>query len=404
MEINELLSSFNRNDYQRDNFDAFLAAIKFSYNVPSIHIAGTNGKGSTANYIASIYIENGYKVGRFTSPWLFKVNEMITINNESIKDEDFLSIFKEYEKKFKKYDLSSFEIETFIALTFFANQKCDLAVIECGMGGEIDATNVFTPILSIITSVSLEHTEFLGHTISEVALQKAGIIKEKVPVLIDEFHEDAVTTIYKVAKSLDAPVNFIKKRVETNRNDNGMTLIYNPYGEVSISSFAAYETIDACFALEAALILEDKFPIDYQKASEGMRKVKMDCRFDVVSTNPLVILDGAHNPEAAKEATEAVMKYLGQFRPVHIVFSCFRDKNLGALLSHFGSLGNDLTLTTFPHPRARKEDEYFLFLGDHPYEEDAIKLIKNKMEEFKDDVILVTGSLAFAAYVKKELF
>ena len=404
MEIKEILSSFNRNDYQRENFDSFLSSIKFSYNVPSIHIAGTNGKGSTANYIAAIYQENGYKVGKFTSPWLFKVNEMITINNEPIKDEDFLSIFNEYEKKFKKFDLSSFEIETFIALTYFSAQKCDMAVIECGMGGEIDATNIFTPILSIITSVSLEHTEFLGHTISEVAMQKAGIIKEKVPVLIDEFHEDAVTTIYKVASSLEAPVQFIKKHVETSLNDDGVSLLYHPYGEVKLSSHALYATTDACFALEAALLLSDRFQIDYEKAKAGIKKIQMSCRFDIVNKSPLVILDGAHNPEAAKEATQAIMRYLGDHRPIHVIFSCFRDKNLGALLSSFGSLGRDLTLTTFPNPRARTEDEYFLFLGDHPFVEDAVQLVKSKMEEFKYDVILVTGSLAFVSYIKKEVF
>lgn len=404
MEIKELLSSFNRNDYQRDNFDSFLSSIKFEYNIPSIHIAGTNGKGSTANYLAGIYQENGYKVGKFTSPWLFKVNEMITINNCPISDEEFISIFKEYEKKFKKYDLSSFEIEAFAAFTYFSMKKCDIAIIECGMGGEIDATNVFTPILSIITSVSLEHTEFLGHTISEVAMQKAGIIKEKVPVLIDEFHEDAVTTIYKVASALEAPVHFIKKHVETSLDEDGVSLIYHPFGEVKLSSYAQYSTIDACFALEATLLLNEQFPIEIDKAVSGVKKVKMACRFEIVNHNPLVILDGAHNPEAAKEATISLMKYLGERKPIHVIFSCFRDKNLGSLLSHFGSLGNDLTLTTFPHPRARTEDEYFLFLGDYPYEQDAIKLLKNKMEEYKDDVILVTGSLAFVSYIKKEVF
>ena len=403
MEISELLSSFNRNDYQRNNFDSFLASVKFSFSVPSIHIAGTNGKGSTANYLASIYQENGYKVGKYTSPYLFKVNEIICVNNSPIEDEDFLRIFHQYEKGFKKYDLSSFEIETFIALTYFAEQKCDLAVIECGMGGEIDATNVITPILSIITSISLEHTEFLGHSISEVAMQKCGIIKPKVPVLIDEFNEDAVTTIYKVAKSNESTVHYIKKHIETSITEDGVSLIYHPYGEVKLSSFALYSTHDASFALEASLLLNDRFPVEVDKVLNAMKKVKMECRFEIVNKSPLVILDGAHNPEAAKLTCEALNAF-NKDKPVHVIFSCFRDKNLASLLSNFGSLGDDLTLTTFPHPRARNEDEYFLFLGDYPYQEDAISLIKAKMEKFKDDLILITGSLAFAAYIKKELF
>ena len=189
----EFFESFRKDDYQRDNFNRFLKAIHFSYNVPSIHIAGTNGKTSTASFIAGAYVGQGYKVALFTSPYLYQPNEMIRINGQDISDADFLKIFEKHQKEIKKYDLSTFEIETFVALTYFAENKCDIAVIECGMGGEIDATNIITPILSIITSISLEHTEFLGYTISEITAQKSGIIKENVPILVPELPEDAMT-------------------------------------------------------------------------------------------------------------------------------------------------------------------------------------------------------------------
>ena len=402
MDINEMLQPFSRNDYQRDNFDAFLHKNGFSFTLPAIHITGTNGKGTTANYIAAIYQYSGYKVGRFTSPALDKINEMITVNNNPISDDDFIRIFNANLKGFQKFDLSAFEIETFIALTYFKEQQCDICVIECGMGGEVDATNVFVPVLSIITSISLEHTAFLGHTISEIAEQKCGIIKDKVPLLIDEFDEDALGTIYKFTKDRQAPIQFIKKRFETKMTSSGMMLDYHPFGEIQLSSFARYSTIDAAFALEAVLLLKDRFPYKEDKIQEAMLSVKMPCRFEIVSEKPLVIIDGAHNPEAAKEAVTAMNGY--SRAPVHVIFACFRDKNLGSLLSQFGSLGEDLTLTTFPHPRARKEEEYFLFLGDHPFEEDAVALVKRKMEEFPEDIILITGSLAFAAYIKKEVF
>lgn len=402
MDINEMLQPFSRNDYQRDNFDAFLHKIGFSFTLPAVHITGTNGKGTTTNYIAAIYQYSGYKVGKFTSPALFEVNEMITVNNVPINDDDFIRIFNANLKDFQKFDLSAFEIETFIALTYFKEQQCDICVIECGMGGEVDATNVFVPVLSIITSISLEHTAFLGHTISEIAEQKCGIIKDKVPLLIDEFDEDALETIYKFTKDRQAPIQFIKKRFETKMTSSGMMLDYHPFGEIQLSSFARYSTIDAAFALEAVLLLKERFPYKEDKIQEAMFSVKMACRFQIVSEKPLVILDGAHNPEAAKEAVTAMNSF--SKAPVHVVFACFRDKNLGSLLSQFGSLGEDLTLTTFPHPRARKEEEYFLFLGDHPFEEDAVSLVKRKMEEFPEDIILVTGSLAFAAYIKKEVF
>ena len=402
MEIKELLKPFSRSDYQRYNFDSFISANKFSFDVPCIHIAGTNGKGSTACYIASIYENNGYKVAKFTSPYLFKVNEMIKVNEQDISDEDFIRLFNTHKKQFEKYDLSAFEIETFIALNYFMEQKCDIAIIECGMGGEIDATNIITPVLSIITSISLEHTEFLGHTISEIAMQKCGIIKREVPVLIDEFDEDAITTICREANAKKATVHYIKSHIEYVLTKEGYKLSYFPYGEIKLNSFAKYSIIDACFALEAVTILKDRFPFADESVSEAIFKVKMPCRFEIVKEKPLVILDGAHNPEAAKKTVETIYQY--GYYPIHVIFSCFRDKNLGSLLSQFGSLGNDLTLTTFPHPRARTQDEYFLFLGDYPYEEDCLELIKKKIEEFPEDMILVTGSLAFVAYVKEKLF
>lgn len=402
MDINEVLAPFSRNDYQRDNFDAFLDKKKFSFTLPAIHIAGTNGKGSTTNYIAAIYKYSGYKVGKFTSPALFKINEMITINDEPINDDDFMQVFNENIKDFQKYNLSAFEIETFIALTYFQKQQCDICVIECGMGGEVDATNVFVPILSIITSISLEHTAFLGHTISEIAEQKCGIIKDKVPLLIDEFDNDALETIYKFTKERQAPIHFVKKRFDINRTPKGIKLDYHPFGTIQLSSMATYSAQDAAFALESALILNNQFPIKEDAIQDAMYSVKMPCRFDIVKEQPLVIIDGAHNPEAAKETVSAINSFTN--KSIHVVFACFRDKNLGSLLSYFGSLGNDLTLTTFPHPRARTEEEYFLFLGDHPFEQDAIGLVKRLMEEHPDDAILVTGSLAFAAYIKKEVF
>ncbi len=397
MDINSLLSSFQRSDYQRDNFDAFLKKVRFSFSLPAIHIAGTNGKGSTASYLAAIYQQNGYKVGRFTSPYLFEVNEMIVVNGTPISDDDFLNIFNEYEKLFRKYDLSAFEIETLIAFNYFMKEACDICVIECGMGGEIDATNIFVPILSIITSISLEHTDFLGHTISEIAEQKCGIIKDKIPLLIDEFDQDAVATIYKEAKNKQTPIHFIKKHIETSFDKKGISFQYHPFGLVHLNSFAPYACQDACFALEATLLLRDQFPIKVEETVNALGNVFMECRFEIIDN---VILDGGHNTEAAKEVVSAINQYTN--KPIHVIFACFKDKNLGSLLSYYGSLGDDLTLTTFHHPRARTQDEYFLFLGDYQFVENPIQLLKDKMEEYPDDIILITGSIAFVAYMKKE--
>ena len=182
--INHLFQARSGEDYQRYNFDSFLKKIKFSYDVPSIHVAGSNGKGSVCYYLSSIYQKAGYKVGRFISPHLVEINESISVNNVNITDEELTAIINNEIKLINKFELSSFEVLTYVAFTYFQKQKCDIAIIECGMGGEVDATNIFEPILSIITSISLEHTAFLGKSISEIAEQKGGIIKDEIPLLI----------------------------------------------------------------------------------------------------------------------------------------------------------------------------------------------------------------------------
>lgn len=398
---NSFFNGFRIGDYQRENFDNFLSKINFHYDIPSIHITGTNGKGSTANYIASMYIANGYKVGLFTSPFFDEPNEMISINGEKISDDDFMAIYSQYKKEIEKYDLSAFEIQTLVALTYFQNNKCDIAVIECGMGGLIDATNVFTPILSIITSVSLEHTDYLGYSISEIAFQKAGIIKDEVPVLLSDLPEEAITVILKKAKECKSKMFYLGHYVNKEYLSDGFSFDYGEIKGLKIKSIADYSVNDACLALEAIYTLKDRFIYDEEKVKQGLASISIPCRLEIVNKQPRVIVDGAHNPEAIDALCKNTIHNVTEGKPIHVVFACFRDKNLGNMLSTLGAITDDLTMTTFDHPRARKEEEYFLFLGDYKFEEDAKTLIRNKMNEFPDDVILVSGSLAFAALVRR---
>ena len=393
--------NFRTGDYQRTNFDSFLESIHFEFPIPSIHITGTNGKGSTATYIASIYSANNYKTGLFKSPFLFEPNEMISIDGNNISDDDFLNIFNKYEKQIKKFDLSAFEIQTFIAFTYFIENKCDIAVIECGMGGLIDATNIITPILSIITTVSLEHTNALGYSLSEIAAQKAGIIKEEVPILVGNLQEDALNVIVATAKENKSKMCYLGHYVNKEFTDSGFNFDYLDFYNVHINSLADYSVNDAVMALEAVTVLKDIMPIDNEKAKEGLASISIDCRMDVVHKDPLVIVDGAHNPEAMKALCETSIGNVTKGKCLHVIFACFRDKNLGNMLSSLGAITDDLTITTFDNPRARTEEEYFLFCGEYLFVENPIDLIKEKMQNYPDDAILVTGSLAFAAYIKK---
>ena len=390
-------------EYQRDNFDKFLKSIHFRYSVPSVHVTGTNGKGSTVTYIANAYIANGYKVGLFNSPFLKEPNEMISINGKNISDEDFFSIMEQYKKEIKKYDLSAFEIQTLVAFTYYSKNNCDIAIIECGLGGEIDATNIFTPVLSIITTISLEHTDALGYSISEIAMQKAGIIKEEVPILVGDLPEDALTVVVSRAKEYNSKVCYLGHYVNEEYSPDGYSFEYGEFGRIKIRSIGKYSIKDAVNALEALTILKEQFPYEIDKVKEGLANTFMRCRMEVVSKKPLVIVDGGHNPEAIKNLCDSSLYTAMEDKPIHVVFACFRDKNLGNMLAVLGEITDDLTMTTFDNPRARTEGEYFLFLQDYPFEANAKELIVRKMNEYPDDAILVTGSLAFASYVR-ELF
>ena len=401
MSVLEEINSYNRNDYQRDNFDAFLRKIGFKYDIPSIHVSGTNGKGSTCNYINNIYIASGRKVGLFISPCYESMLDMIRVNNEFISISYVEIIFKEYKKYFDKFDLSSFEIIAFIAFKYFIDQKVDIAIIECGMGGEIDATNIFKPILSIITNITSEHTNFLGVSISEIALHKAGIIKNEVPLLIGEIEGDALDVLVNKAKETKSKIYKVDHYHSLNLTNEGYTFEYRPYNEVKIPSKSLSSVLDACLALEAVNILQDTFPVDINKVKEGLYKPTLDSRFNIIEGKPTFVIDGAHNPDAIIKLRKD-MELVFPGKSVHIVFASFKDKNITVMLPEISLLG-ELLLTTFEHSRAREESDYFLYLEDYKFHSDHKELIKSLKETYPDDVILVTGSLAFANLVKKEI-
>lgn len=401
MSVLDKIASYTRNDYQRDNFDAFLRKVNFNYNIPSIHVTGTNGKGSTCNYINNIYLANNKKVGLFLSPCYQSILDMIRVNNEFISIEYIESIFNEYHKYFDKFDLSSFEITTFIAFKYFIDQKVDLAVIECGMGGEIDATNIFKPVLSIITNISSEHTNFLGVSISEIALHKAGIIKNDTPLLIGEIEGDALDVLVNKAKETRSKIIKVDHFHDLVLKEDGCHFSYRPFGEVKIPSKSLSSVLDASIALEAVNILRELFPIEIEAIRKGIDSTSLDSRFNIINGSPIIVIDGAHNPDAICKLRKD-METVFPGKQIHIVFASFKDKNITSMLPEIGLLG-ELNLTTFNHVRARGEMDYFLYLEDYKFNSDHKALIKSIKEQYPEDVILITGSLAFANLVKKEI-
>ena len=269
------------------------------------------------------------------------------------------------------------------------------------MGGELDATNIFKPVLSIITNISSEHTNFLGVSISEIALHKAGIIKNDTPLLIGEIEGDALDVLVNKAKETRSKITKVDHYHDLVLKEDGYHFSYRPFGEVKIPSKSLSSVLDASIALEAVNILSELFPIEIEAIRKGIDSPSLDSRFNIINGSPIIVIDGAHNPDAICKLRKD-METVFPGKQIHIVFASFKDKNITSMLPEIGLLG-ELNLTTFNHVRARGETDYFLYLEDYKFNSDHKALIKSIKEQYPEDVILITGSLAFANLVKKEI-
>lgn len=389
----------HRELYDNENLLKYVKKHPIHLSCPIIHITGTNGKGSTLHYLEMIYRLMGYTVGSYVSPSHYQYNEMIRVNEKKIDEEVFLKLFNERIEEFIAYDLTAFEMITLVMFTYFSSIKLDVLLLEVGMGGDIDATNIIeTSDLAIITSVTLEHTSYLGKTISEIAYHKAGILRDDKPYLIgEEVNEEARTAIAIRAKKLDAEEHTISSYTQTDEDAMQHTLAYAGHTYKYLGPKYGYHNL--LIALEASHILKDILPVDFDKLSTFTFKA-LDRRMEVVETSPLIILDGAHTPDAVACLNESIALF---DKPVHIIFSCLEDKNLPLLLEEFEKISHDIVLTTFDNKRARGEYDYFLYLEDFPFSEDYVSIIKRFKENYPDDIILVSGSIAFIDEVRIKL-
>ena len=286
----------------------------------SIHVAGTNGKGSTSHMMASVLQEAGYKVGLYTSPHLKDFRERIKINGIMIPKRKVSSFVAKHQDFFKNNKLSFFEMTVGLAFHYFAQSKVDIAIIEVGLGGRLDSTNIISPELSVITNIGLDHTQFLGTTLEAIAKEKAGIIKSKVPVVIGELHPDTKKVFLQVAKQKSAPITFAEKQ------------------EVSLFDCdlkGNYQVKNQRTALAALKTLTKKgFKISQTDIKRGIGSVVSNTgllgRWQVLQTLPTLVCDTAHNKEGLLFTT----KQLQQINQgvLHIVFGVVGDKDLGAIL------------------------------------------------------------------------
>lgn len=314
-----------------------------------IHVAGTNGKGSTTTTIEALLIEAGYRVGKYTSPHILKFNERIAFNAVDISDEDVAKYYYLVKDIMEKYDIRAtfFEITTAMMFAYFRDMKADYVVLETGMGGRFDATNVVDSDIAIITNVSLDHTEYLGSTIYEIAKEKAGIIKENSFVIVADENEEFLRAIEDETKSYTNVITKYKDVKYSLDFETFMTKISIDGREINYALFGDYQFKNFLCAYEAAKILK----IDAEIMKRAFAKVKWQCRFEVFSKKPLVIFDGAHNADGVNELCKIITKHFHRDE-VGILVSILKDKDINSMLSELKNISSDILITSIPdNPR-----------------------------------------------------
>lgn len=324
---------------------------------PSVHIAGTNGKGFTCSAIASILMEAGYRVGLYTSPHLKEFNERIIINGRMISDEDIVLLAKELIPYSEKINATFFEITTAMAFIYFAQQDIDIAVIETGMGGRFDSTNVLKPQCSIITDIGLEHTEYLGDKLEDIAYEKAGIIKSRTPCIISSKNYRLFPVFQKKAEDVDSSLFFAEEMVgvNVNKHNKNMTMgikiaMDDLYIENINVPFAGKHHIkNLKLALSGLKMIRGDFSHNEVSIKSGLINLRKNtnyrCRMELLRENPPVLIDTAHNPQAIKALVETIKLHGLSDLKWDILYAAMEDKDVESILKYLRPICNSLILT-----------------------------------------------------------
>ena len=391
-------------DFASEDYDSYLKAIKKSglgLSCPVIHIAGSNGKSSIANFLAGIYESSGRKVGLFLNHFVSHPRQMIQINHQPIALEEYEKYEKNLSKIADKFDLSALQRIFMIALSYFESAKLDLCVIETGLGGSLDATHIHYPKLALclISNISLEHTELLGTTLSQIGNEKCGIFQERVPVLFGSLDESCKSTMIDLALSLDCPIHHVDEPHYIQLKEDGFHFDYGGNHDLRLASFAHYDIANACLVLEAVAVLQGAFPVTEESLRKGLTIKPLPGHFQRIDN---ILFDVAENPAAMS----VLMRSLAIFRAkqVDVIFASSRDQNIAVELPLIDNYVHSITLTTYEGKEARVEDDYFLFAPDYlssPSYEEAKKAL---LEAEPNALLVVTGNMEFVfECLKKEM-
>ncbi len=373
--------------------------------VKFIHIAGSNGKGSTLNATREILMNHGKRVGAFISPHLERPNERVTINKEQITDEQFLHYANEIalvvETKLDGKFPSFFEFMTIIGFLHFANEQVDVVVLETGIGGRLDSTNVITPEVSVITTVSLEHTAMLGNTYELVAAEKAGIIKRGKPVVIGVKNEEAREVIKRIADINESEMYVLNETIHAKEADRGH-FTYEGIGRIEnieLAMIGTHQYENATLAITACSLFLGQ--LQEEAVRKALKGAVWEGRFEKI--NEQVILDGAHN----SEGTEALIQTLMQTYPnakYRFIYAAMADKDHAKSIQLMDEVAKTICFTALSLPTAMAPDTLYA-LSTHPlkcYKQNWQQLVHDEINSLKkEEVLVITGSLYFIGEVRK---
>jgi len=407
-----------------ERIDALLEALgNPQQELKTIHVAGTNGKGSTTAMTAAVLMEAGYHVGVYTSPHLVRINERFKIDEREISDEDFAEVARkvftvvdELEKDGQQC-LTQFEILTAMGFLYFHLKKVDFAIIEVGLGGRFDATNVIVPVLAFITSISFDHTEILGDTIGKIAAEKAGIIKpEGLVAVYPQHYVEAEQVIRDKVEQMNSRAvftsgngavlkgcNYTSQRFDF--SDGGRTLL-----DVELGLIGDHQIRNAANVLNGLFLLAEKFDrIDEGAIRRGLRRVQWACRLSVLETREkkIILTDGAHNKEGLESLSDALERYFGGLRKV-LLIGMLKDKEHRFATELFRDQFEAIVVTEAEGDRKLAADEFKEEFKEAGYQgrlearadwEEAVKEALKLMEENSCDMICICGSLYITGYL-----
>jgi dihydrofolate synthase/folylpolyglutamate synthase len=387
-------------------------------NAQSIHIAGTNGKGSTAAFCESILRNAGYRVGLYTSPHLVHFCERIQINRTLMAESEMIKIISRVKKAAEDIEIpiTFFEFATAMAFLHFSEQKTDINVIEVGMGGRLDATSLCKGDISIITSISKDHTAYLGEELEKIAFEKASILKEGGTVFAMKGVEEVNQTIKDIAGQKSAKLNFLGDHFWVEGTSNKTFSQYIKYNNeklclanLELSLIGDFQAKNAALAISACLYYANKNGKDLSEESirKGLKDTSWCGRMEIVSSEPTIILDAAHNPAAVKEMTDSIKKLFSYSRAI-VILGVMKDKPSGEILKILSTFADHFILVRPNQERSENPERLKQIMSRHKVSCEVIESVPNAIRKVKqillsDDIVCITGSIFTVGEAKKYL-